>query len=62
MISKALFRGKGLCQTGQLQKNKRKQQPSRNIPMTLAGDGLMVNEQRGGDVGKAMQKLPVFPA
>src|SRR4029077_8163790 len=50
----------GLCQTGQFQRDQREKQPTRNIPMALAGDGLVVNQQCSGDVGKAVQALPVF--
>ena len=52
----------GLCQTGQFQRDQREKQPACDIPVALAGDGLVVNQQCGGDVGKAVQALPVFSA
>src|SRR4029077_11269955 len=50
----------GLCQTGQFQRDQREKQPACNIPMALAGDGLVVNQQCSGDISKAVQALPVF--
>jgi hypothetical protein len=50
----------GFCQTSQFQRGQREKQPTCDIPVALAGDGLVVDQQCGGDVSKAVQALPVF--
>ena len=50
----------GFCQTSQFQRRQGEKQPACGIPVALAGDGLVVNQQCGGDVSKAVQALPVF--
>jgi hypothetical protein len=42
-----------------LQRGKREQQPSCDLPMAFAGDRLMIDEHRGSDVSKAMKQFPI---
>jgi hypothetical protein len=43
-----------------LERGKREQQPSCDLPMPFAGDRLMTDEHRGSDVSKAMKQFPIF--
>ena len=56
----ALFLHGRLYQTSQLQRGKREQQPSCDLPMAFAGDRLMIDEHRGSDVSKAMKQFQFF--
>src|SRR4029077_2376237 len=51
-----------LHDSSELQPEKREQQPSRCVPVPFAGNGLMINEKCGGQVGEAVYPLPVFRA
>jgi hypothetical protein len=46
----------------QLERRQRKEQPAPYLPVTFAGNRLMINKQRGGDVSQAMKALPISSA
>jgi hypothetical protein len=53
---------KRLQNSGELQTDKRKQQPARDLPMAFSGIGLMIDQKSGCEVNEPMKAFPISPA